>query len=202
MRVRPARPTDAPACYAIAVATGDAGASAADLHRYPDLIGDVYVGPYLALEPDSCFVLVDADDQVRGYAIGTADTRGFAERARRSWWPDAARRFAGVTDTTAADRALLAAITAAPAPPDPVVDAYPAHGHIDLLPSAQGLGCGRALMERLLHALAEAGASGIHLGVDPANTNALGFYRRLGFTTASVRPGVVYVVRSLATGAP
>ena len=62
------------------------------------------------------------------------------------------------------------------------LDEYPAHLHIDLLPSAQGHGLGRALMTTLLEALTWRGIPGVHLEMDPANTGALRFYEKLGFT--------------------
>jgi ribosomal protein S18 acetylase RimI-like enzyme len=62
-----------------------------------------------------------------------------------------------------------------------VVAAYPAHLHIDLLARARGLGLGRVLIERLLTELRARSVAGVHLGVDPANANAIGFYEHLGF---------------------
>ncbi len=58
---------------------------------------------------------------------------------------------------------------------------YPGHLHIDLLPSAQGKGQGRAMMDTIIPALSKAGASGIHLEMARENLRAYGFYRRLGF---------------------
>ncbi len=60
-------------------------------------------------------------------------------------------------------------------------DDYPAHLHIDLLPSAQGQGWGRALMDRFLAQVRSAGARGVHLGVATVNRGAAAFYTRLGF---------------------
>ena len=60
-------------------------------------------------------------------------------------------------------------------------DDYPAHLHIDLLPSAQGQGWGRALMDRFLAQLRAAGVAGVHLGVATVNLRAVAFYARLGF---------------------
>lgn len=62
-----------------------------------------------------------------------------------------------------------------------VLAAYPAHLHIDLLPRAQRQGWGRRLVSALCAALAAQGVPGVHLGYDPANTNARAFYDRLGF---------------------
>ena len=63
--------------------------------------------------------------------------------------------------------------------------------HIDLLPAVQGGGNGRLLITALLDALREAGARGVHLGVDPANARALGFYRHLGFAEVPHAKGLV-----------
>ena len=58
---------------------------------------------------------------------------------------------------------------------------YPAHLHIDLLPRLQGRGVGRRLVDTLLDALRRRGVPGVHLGVDAANTRAIGFYEHVGF---------------------
>ena len=44
-------------------------------------------------------------------------------------------------------------------------------------------------MSAVLDALAEAGAPGVHLGVDEENTGAHAFYERLGFTELRRAPG-------------
>jgi ribosomal protein S18 acetylase RimI-like enzyme len=59
---------------------------------------------------------------------------------------------------------------------------YPAHLHIDLLPGFQGSGYGRQLIDTFCAAAADAGATGAHVCVVSANTRALGFYDRIGFT--------------------
>ena len=85
-----------------------------------------------------------------------------------------------------------------PPVPDPALLArYPAHLHIDLLAVAQGQGHGRALMARLLTALADAGATGVHLGVAAANQRAIGFYRRLGFIEVERPPGGITMAMPL-----
>jgi ribosomal protein S18 acetylase RimI-like enzyme len=58
---------------------------------------------------------------------------------------------------------------------------YPAHFHIDLLPEAQSHGFGRQLIEQFCDSAKASGAGGVHLGVARRNTNAIGFYRHLGF---------------------
>ena len=72
--------------------------------------------------------------------------------------------------------------------PEPY-DAYPAHLHIDLLEHARGLGLGRRLIDRLLDDLRARGVPGVHLGVDEANANGIGFYEHLGFREVAREPG-------------
>ena len=66
---------------------------------------------------------------------------------------------------------------------------YPAHLHIDLMPQVRGLGLGRTLIDQLLSELRERGVRGVHLGVDVANRNGIGFYEHLGFREVAREPG-------------
>ncbi len=76
-----------------------------------------------------------------------------------------------------------------------VLGDYPSHLHVDLLPSAQGGGNGRRLMEVLFDALRAAGSPGVHLGVAEDNASAIGFYEHLGFTRLDVAEGLVLGLR-------
>lgn len=60
---------------------------------------------------------------------------------------------------------------------------YPAHLHIDILPEAQKQGNGKKLIEALTEELKKQEKCGIMLAVAANNTNALKFYRALGFKT-------------------
>ncbi|MEO6036266.1 MAG: beta-N-acetylglucosaminidase domain-containing protein, partial [Verrucomicrobiota bacterium] len=76
-KLRRAEPRDEPAAYDVCVQTGDNGRGAA--HLYPDdprALGRIFVGPYLAMEPDLAFVLED-DQGVCGYLLGALDSRKF-----------------------------------------------------------------------------------------------------------------------------
>jgi ribosomal protein S18 acetylase RimI-like enzyme len=182
--IRDARPRDESALYAICLRTGAGGGDATGLYDDPDLLGHVYVGPYLRLEPD--FALVFEDDiGVAGYILGTPDTRAFERICEREWWPPLRRRYplpAGPEDH--GDSRLVRLVHAPPSPPDELVADHPAHLHIDLLQRAQRQGHGRRLMTTLLDRFAAAGAPGVHLGVGTANHRAIAFYGAMGFTAA------------------
>ena len=172
---------DLPALYRVCLLTGDAGANASRLYSDPDLLGHIYLGPYLALEPKLAVVLADSAG-VAGYAVGTADTRAFEQRAEREWWPLVRERYpAPQGDPTTADERLAQRLWHRLIPADDVLRLYPAHLHIDLLPRIQGIGAGRRTMQRLLDLLITTGAPGVHLDVSPRNVRARGFYAHLGF---------------------
>lgn len=194
--IRGYRETDRRDVYDVCVRTANAGTDARGRYESDDLPGDIWAGPYLALEPGLAFVVTVPEpvegtgERVAGYILGTADTRRFVERYRAEWLPRFAAKYAENEDTRAGffpDRMLV-----------PGVDDYPAHLHIDLLPELQRQGWGRALIRRFLAAAAERGAEGAHLAFDPANTGAGAFYERLGFTALpSSRPDApLYGIRA------
>ena len=182
--IRPAR-TDDPAevarLYDICLRTGASGTDASDLYADPRLLGEVYLGAYLALEPDLAFVLDDAGTAV-GYVLGARDTAAFEAACERTWWPPLRERYPlDSFPSDSRDAALVRKIHAPLATDAAVLDRFPAHLHVDLLPVAQGGGNGRRLLETLFDALRADGAPGVHLGVARANVGAVGFYHHLGF---------------------
>ena len=180
--IRRAGPGDRDALYDICVRTGDSGDDARALYRNPELLGEIWVGPYLALRSDLAFAAED-DEGVVGYVFGAADTVAFEAECERRWWPALRTRYpdppAGAV--LAADEELIRRIHQPPTTPASVVEEFPAHLHIDILPRGQGRGIGRRLMTTLFDALVAQGVDGVHLGVSPRNTRAIGFYKHLGF---------------------
>lgn len=183
-RLRLYQPGDRAAFYHVCLKTGDAGQDAAHLYADPEVLGHLYVGPYITLEPELAFVLED-DLGVCGYCLGALDTELFFERFLREWLPPLQRRYpdpSGSERDWTRDQHIYHELHH-PEPPVPaVVRAYPSHLHIDLLPRAQGRGNGRRLMERLLEALRRRGSTGAHLALAAANLRALRFYHKLGFS--------------------
>jgi ribosomal protein S18 acetylase RimI-like enzyme len=178
--IRGYRPSDLPALRRICVLTGAAGMDATGRWSDDALLPDAFLEPYPALEPGSAFVL-ELDGVPAGYVVGTVDTREFVARWRDDWLPEARRRHPGRAPS-AEERWLWDALLQPEGMLTPFVDECPAHLHIDLLPAAQGRGWGRALMRAFGARAVAAGAGGIHLRLDQANTGAIAFYERLGFT--------------------
>ena len=213
--VRPYRAADRAAVRDICVRTGDAGRDATGLLPDDALLPDVYADPYLHLEPQLALVLDDGRRAV-GYVVGTADTAAFVDAYRRAWLPRVAGRHpvpaelspaelppgAGPAAPGSRHKQLLHALQQPKRMLEPgpaVLAVHPAHLHVDLLPEHQGAGHGRALVAAFCRLVAQAGASGVHVGVDPANTGALHFYPRVGFVPLTVTEsgGARYLGRRL-----
>lgn len=196
--IREATRADRDACYDICLRTGASGEDASGVYADPRLLGDVYVGPYLALPEGLGLVAVD-DGGIAGYVLATADTRRFEAACEERWWPPLRERYPDPGPSPATPDERVRALVHRPLrAPEEVVRDHPAHLHIDLYPRLQGGGVGRALLERLFAALAETGAPGVHLGVGRANQRAIGFYRHLGLSTLLELEDTLYLGRALS----
>lgn len=197
MHVRPFQPSDTDDLYRVCLRTGDDGEDATGLYADPGLLGEVYVGPYLAFEPGSALV-VDADGVAAAYALCAPDTAAFQLRCAEDWWPALRERYRrDAFPAGSPDDEVVGIIHDPPrADPDLLRD-YPAHLHIDLTPEVQGRGFGGELMRTLLEAQTRAGTPGIHLGVATANRRAIGFYEHLDFTTLRIEDGTTIMGRRL-----
>ncbi|MGB7820235.1 MAG: GNAT family N-acetyltransferase [Ornithinibacter sp.] len=186
-RLRPATVHDLPGVYRVCLQTGLSGRDATGTHADPDLLGHVYVGPYV-LFPDAVALVIADGRGVAGYCVGVPDTAAFEEWCEGEWWPTLREQHPAeppAASATPADLALVRRIHRPVTTDAGLVAAHPAHLHIDLLPRLQGQGWGRRAMDRLLERLAEKGASAVHLGVAEDNPGAHAFYERLGFTEHS-----------------
>jgi ribosomal protein S18 acetylase RimI-like enzyme len=193
--IRKFRLDDEYAVYDICLRTGDAGDDASDLYEDPRLLGHVYAGAYLRFAPE--FASVVDEGAVLGYVLGVPDTREFERRCDEEWWPQLRKRYPDPVSPGTPDERLMQRIHHPAATPDDLLDAYPSHLHIDLLPQAQGKGHGRSLMEALLAELAAAGSPGVHLGIDARNEGAQRFYPKLGFTEVLRNEHAVTMAKSL-----
>ncbi|MDM7829974.1 GNAT family N-acetyltransferase [Cellulomonas edaphi] len=187
--IRPFHPSDLGAIYRICLLTGLAGGDSSHLYRNPELLGHVYAGPYPVADPSATFVVAD-DEGVAGYIVATADTAGFERWREESWWPVLREQFPPRDDPQdgTEDHVLVERVHERWPTDAPVLERFPAHMHIDLLPRAQGEGLGRALVETLAASLRERGVPGLHLGVSKENPGAIAFYHRVGFVTLEELP--------------
>ena len=185
--LRPYRPADRRAIYDICVRTADLGGDARGRYSTDDLMGDLFAGPYLHLDPHLAFVLDDGHGRAVGYVLGTADTEVFARRYRTEWMPLVGDRYPEPPPPPRTAEQDMVALHFRPERMVlPELAEWPAHLHIDLLPGHRGRGHGR----RLIDAFRTAAAVPLHVAMVTANVRARGFYDRLGFEVLPVRdPG-------------
>lgn len=207
--IRLARPDDQRGTYHVCLKTGDNRKDGERLYADdPDALARIFVGPYLAFEPELSLVLED-DHGICGYALAALDSRRFYARYEAEWRPGLCDRFpepqGDPTGWTPPQHVHYSYHHPDYFCPEPY-DLYPSHVHIDLLPRAQGCGYGRRMMEQLMGALAQRGSPGAHLGVGLLNRRAVRFYERLGFEAlprVDSRPrGCLYMGRGLGGKRP
>jgi GNAT superfamily N-acetyltransferase len=197
VHIRPFQPADTDDLYRVCLRTGNDGEDATGLYADPRILGEVYVGPYLAFEPDSALV-VDRDGTAAAYALCAPDTAAFQRRCAEEWWPALRARYPRDAFPPGSLDDEAVAILYDPPRTDPgLLASYPAHLHIDLTPEVQGRGFGGDMMRLLLDGQAAAGVPGIHLEVATANVRAIGFYEHLDFTTLRVEGATTIMGRTL-----
>lgn len=198
-RIRRATSGDHAALKLICLQTGDSGKDATLLQDDPDILGLVYAVPYQVFAPDFAFVLEDAEGPC-GYVLGAPDTAAFETWMDNVWYPPlrAHLRNPGPDERRwrASDWVRWRVFAPRSNPPVNLVQ-FPAHGHIDLLPRAQGKGLGRAMIQTLIDALRLSGSPGLFLEVGADNERAQAFYAHLGFEQLERRPGSVIMAMRL-----
>jgi len=141
---------------------------------FPKLAPELYLKPYLELQPAHCWVAVDAEDQLLGYAIGAADTRAHRRAERRflqrqtpkllrSLFVEAKPSGTGVRRLLSTAKQLVRhGMTDAGVERHVDLDRFPAHCHLqvrrEIAPPTIGLG----LLLKLQSSFVEAGARGQH----------------------------------------
>ena len=180
--VRKFQEEDRSGLYHVCLATGDSGANALDLYNQKEMLGEIYVGPYLTFQPDLSFTLIQ--DGVAGYALAALDTSSFENTLSNEWWPLILEKYNGRLPENFNEREknLYSYIQNPPLRSKEIVGQYPSHLHIDLLEKAQGRGIGKAMMLVVLETLRAQGSEGVHLGMGAQNARAFTFYTKLGFT--------------------
>jgi len=187
--IRPYHPHDRAAVYEICIRTAYAGQDARGHYEDPDVLPEIFAGPYVHLEPELAFVVADDADEAVGYIIGTADTEKFAARFREEWLPQVTDRYPPLPsghEPQTPDEIMVYLLHTPERMIVPALAAYPAHLHIDLLPAYQAMGWGRRLIETFAAALGAAGVPAVHLGMVTENTAARAFYDRVGFHVVDV----------------
>jgi GNAT superfamily N-acetyltransferase len=190
--IRPFHADDLAALYAVSLATGNAGRDAAGLYADPCMVGHIYSAPYGVLAPGLALVAEDAAG-VAGFAVGTVDTAGWEALLERRWWPGLRQRYPDPgpepSPGWSADQGRAFIIHHPSRVPTAIVASYPAHLHLNLLPRLQRRRVGAELLGAWLALARGQGAGCVHVGVNRANTGAIGFWQKQGFRPLDAPPG-------------
>ena len=179
--LRTAKITDLPDLLRVCLETGDSGKDATHLHKLPDLVGEIYVAPYVIHEPDLAYALL-SEKRVVGYLLGVLDTRAFESLLVDKYWPLAKAKYQHFkTEITDSDRELLKDLDKQGFSDESLTAKYPSHLHIDIVEAHQGAGYGKSMIAFLLEELKAAGSAGVHLHMSASNDRARGFYKKFGF---------------------
>lgn len=154
----------------------------------------IWATPYIHLHPDYCFILDSGNGTAVGYIIGTPNNEQFLAKYHAEYLPtldsiklpkpslDRSAKWVGEELPTAMLQLLHSPGEAFHYKAFPqLVEQYPAHLHINLLPDYQQKGYGKLLMHRFLEKLNAERTKGVHLVLAADNINADKFYQKTGF---------------------
>jgi len=179
--LRSATAADLPDLLRICLQTGDSGKDATHLHKLPELVGDIYVAPYVLHQPEFAYALI-ADNKVVGYLLGVLDTQAFENTLAQGYWASTKAKYVQVdSEITPSDQDLLDDLAKQGFSDPALIAKYPSHLHIDILESHQSAGYGKAMIAYLLDELKTAGSTGVHLHMSSKNDRARAFYKKFGF---------------------
>ncbi|MCP5063841.1 MAG: GNAT family N-acetyltransferase [Ignavibacteriae bacterium] len=180
LKIRKYHPNDIKSLYNICLHTSNKGNDVELLKDDPNLIGELFITPYVQFEPELCFIIA-LNDEPCGYIIGTKNTEGFYLKCEKEYFPKLRKKYEHLPQDKNSRYAVLKRVIQIGHKPKDRFDLFPAHLHINILPIAKGKGMGRKLMDEFINKLRTLNVSGLHLEVGKSNKNAIQFYEHLGF---------------------
>lgn len=195
--VRPFEPGDRPAIRRICFETGYMGEPVAWQWRDAESFAELFTAYYTDHEPESAFV-AERRGRVEGYLLGCVDTRRATSEAS-VFFRVLVRRGIAFRPGTAGfvwrsfGDVLGDGLRRRLPPPEEHDERWPAHLHIDLLPSLRGLGVGSRLMRAWMDHLHARSVPGCHLRTLGENERAIAFFSANGFRSSgppSLVPGL------------
>lgn len=148
----------------------------------PDLIGDKLVGGLLSLSLDYCFVLED-EDGICGYALGTVDVTPFIKKCKISWIPFMQEKYTkpnGDKELSEAEKIMLSFHEEQEVLPETFLANFPSLIKMDIHKKVTDPSVAKSMMACLLSSLKANGSRGAFCEVRPDDKRILEFYSKLG----------------------
>ncbi|XP_009305481.1 protein O-GlcNAcase isoform X1 [Danio rerio] len=148
----------------------------------PDLIGDRLVGGFLTLSPDYGFVLED-EEGVCGYAMGTVDVKPFVKKCKLSWIPFMQEKYIkpdAEKDLSEAEKMMLSFHEEEDGLPESFLRNFPSLIKVDIHAKVTDPSVAKSMMGCLLSSLKANGSHGAFCEVRQIDKRMLDFYSKLG----------------------
>lgn len=149
----------------------------------PDLIGDRLVGGLLTLSSDYGFVLED-DEGICGYALGTVDVKPFVKKCKLSWIPSMQEKYHKPDcekDLSEAEKMMLSFHEEEEEGlPDSFLSNFPSLIKVDIHAKVTDPSVAKSMMGCLLSCLKANGSQGAFCKVRQTDKRMLDFYSKLG----------------------
>ncbi|TKS65773.1 Protein O-GlcNAcase [Collichthys lucidus] len=148
----------------------------------PDLIGDRLVGGLLTLSSEYGFVLED-DEGICGYALGTVDVKPFLKKCELSWIPFMQEKYNKPDcqkDLTEAEKIMLSFHEEDEVLPDSFLSNFPSLIKVDIHAKVTDPSVAKSMMGCLLSSLKANGSLGAFCKVRQTDKRMLDFYSKLG----------------------
>ncbi|KAK2824266.1 hypothetical protein Q5P01_021441 [Channa striata] len=148
----------------------------------PDLIGDRLVGGLLTLSSDYGFVLED-DEGICGYALGTVDVKPFIKNCKLSWIPFMQEKYHKPDcqkDLTDAEKMMLSFHEEEEGLPESFLSNFPSLIKVDIHAKVTDPSVAKSMMGCLLSSLKANGSRGAFCKVRQTDKRMMDFYSKLG----------------------
>lgn len=159
------------------------------LHSFPDLIGDIYFGPFITLSPELCFVVED-DHSVVGFSSAAVDAKDLLRRIQVAWLPEMRAKYPDLAQWNPTDPVTIPvhlkdlAISLQRLQldlPADVLTSHPSQLRMGLSNSVIDHSVSKRLLTCAVAALRANGSSGCHVQLTNRDSSSMELYSRLGF---------------------
>uniref|UniRef100_A0A146ZL45 Protein O-GlcNAcase n=1 Tax=Fundulus heteroclitus TaxID=8078 RepID=A0A146ZL45_FUNHE len=180
--LRPYYPKDEAAVYKICKEMYCEGMEDEPFAEETDLIGDRLVGGLLTVSSDYGFVLED-DEGICGYALGTVDVKPFIKKCKLSWIPFMQEKYHKPDcekDLSEAEKMILSFHEEEEGLPDSFLSNFPSLIKVDIHAKVTDPSVAKSMMGCLLSSLKANGSHGAFCKVRQTDKRMLEFYSKLG----------------------